>query len=289
MHYQGIIYRPPSEAASILLQVTVGCSHNKCTFCGMYKEKRFAIVSEETVFADIEYAARHFTQARRLFLCDGDGLILPQSRLRSILERIGSRLPQVTRVGIYANPKSLRSKSVEELQELRRLGLGIVYLGLESGDEHTLAAINKGATSEQVIEAGQKVKAADIALSVTVLLGVAGAERSLVHAEATGRTLSAMDPDYVGALSLMIEPGTVLHELVVAGRFNVPEPLTILQELGAMIEATDLSNGLFHANHASNYLPIRAKLPEEKQATLALIDRALAGGLTLKPEYLRAL
>ncbi len=289
MHYQGTIYRPPSEANSILLQVTTGCSHNKCHFCGMYKGQRFTITPEDIVFADIDYAACHFPHARRLFLCDGDALILPQPRLLAILERINSRLPQIDRIGIYANSKSLKLKTIEELQDLRRLGLGIVYMGLESGDDLTLAGINKGATSAQIIEMGKKVKSVGIRLSVTVLLGIAGAKRSEFHAIETGRVLSAMDPDYVGALSLMIEPGTILHAEYQAGRFAMPEPFAILRELRTIIAATELSNGLFHANHASNYLPIRAKLPEEKAATLSLIDQALAGDLVLKPEFLRAL
>lgn len=289
MHYQGTVYRPPSEADSILLQVTTGCSHNKCTFCGMYKGQRFTITSEEIVFADIDYAARHFPHARRLFLCDGDALILPQARLRAILERIQAILPRVSRVGIYANCKSLKTKTVADLEELRRLGLGIAYMGLESGDDQTLAAINKGATAADMIAMAGKARAAGIKLSVTVLLGIAGAEHSLIHAEATGRVLSAIDPEYVGALSLMIEPETRLHADVQAGRFVVPGPLAILRELRAMIAATHLKNGLFHANHASNYLPVRAKLPDDKEATLALIDRALAGNLSLRPEFLRAL
>lgn len=162
-------------------------------------------------------------------------------------------------------------------------------MGLESGDDLTLAGMNKGATSTEMIEMGRKAKAAGIRLSVTVLLGIAGAERSETHAVETGRALSAMDPDFVGALSLMIEPGTLLHAEYQAGRFAMPEPLAILQELRTIIATTELTGGLFHANHASNYLPIRAKLPEEKAATLALIDQALAGNLALKPEFLRAL
>ncbi len=289
MHYQGTLYRPPSEANSILLQVTTGCSHNKCTFCGMYKGLRFTIKPEELILADIDYAAAHFPSAQRLFLCDGDALILPQERLLTLLKRIQTRLPQITRVGIYANTKSLKSKSIEDLQALRYHGLGIVYMGLESGDDKTLAEMNKGATSSQMIEAGKKVKAAGIQLSVTVLLGIAGAERSAIHALETGRVLTALDPDYVGALSLMLEPGTILYADYQAGKFAMPEAFAILQELRAMIAATNLSRGLFHANHASNYLPIRAKLPDDKIKTLALLDQAIAGNLALKPEYLRAL
>ena len=289
MHYQGTVYRPPSEANSILLQVTTGCSHNKCSFCGMYKDQRFTIKPEDMVLADIDYAATHYPHARRLFLCDGDALILAPERLLTILQRVQAKLPNVSRVGIYANTKSLRSKSVEELQLLRRHGLGIVYIGLESGDDVTLTRINKGADSEQMIAAASKAKKAGIPVSVTVLLGVAGSERSGIHAAETGRVLSAIDPEFVGALSLMLEPGTILHDEYRAGRFAMPKPFEILHELRSMIAATDLSSGLFHANHASNYLPIRAKLPEEKNATLAVLDRALAGNLALKPEHLRAL
>ncbi|MGE4559869.1 MAG: radical SAM protein [Desulfobulbus sp.] len=289
MHYQGPIYRPPSEANSILLQVTTGCSHNKCTFCGMYKGQRFSIKPDAIVDEDIEYAAKHFAYAKRLFICDGDALIVPQPRLLSILKQIKHKLPQINRVGIYANTKGLGMKTEAELKELRDHGLGILYMGLESGDDVTLARMNKGADAEKMTAMGQKAKSAGIPLSITVLLGIAGPERSHIHAVETGRVLSAIDPEYVGALSLMLEPGTKLYQQYQAGTFALPEPMALLQELRTIIEHTDLSNGLFHANHASNYLPIRAKLPEEKAQTLALIDAALAGSLALKPEYLRAL
>jgi radical SAM superfamily enzyme YgiQ (UPF0313 family) len=202
MHYQGTIYRPPSEANSILLQVTTGCSHNKCTFCGMYKGQRFSIKPDAIVDADIEYAATHFPHARRLFICDGDALIVPQQRLLNILRQIEEKLPRISRVGIYANTKGLSMKTVEELQLLRSHGLGILYMGLESGDDQTLAAMNKGANAEKMITMARKAKEAGMALSLTVLLGIAGPERSPVHALETGRVLSAIDPDYVGALSL---------------------------------------------------------------------------------------
>jgi len=289
MHYEGTVYRPPSEANSILLQVTTGCSHNKCTFCGMYKGQRFSIKPDAIVDADIDYAAKHFPFARRLFLCDGDALIVPQQRLFTILTQIKEKLPQITRVGIYANTKGLRMKTEAELVELRQHGLGILYMGLESGDDLTLTQMNKGADAATMIAMGRKAKQAGIPLSLTVLLGIAGVERSAQHAMETGRVLSAIDPEYVGALSLMLESGTELYKRSQAGDFIMPDSMTILQELRTIIEHTTLSDGLFHANHASNYLPIRAKLPEEKAETLALIDAALAGSLALKPEYLRAL
>jgi len=289
MHYEGNIIRPPSEANSILLQVTVGCSRNKCTFCGTYLGERFKIKSEEIIIADIEFAAEHCRRQRRVFLCDCDALIIPQKRLVGILTAIRKKLPWVTRVGAYANAKSLGMKSPAELEVLRSHGLGILYMGLETGDDVTLKEINKGATAETMIRMGKKARAAGFKLSVTVLLGIAGRDRSLIHATETGRVLSAIDPEYVGALSLMLIPGTPLYQDNENGVFTLIDPDETLVELREMIAATHLSRGLFHANHASNYLPIQARLPRDKAATLALIDNALAGKVALKPEYLRAL
>ena len=238
---------------------------------------------------DIEFAAQHCQRQRRLFLCDGDALIVPQKRLSKILQTIKDRLPWVTRVGAYANAKSLNMKTLEELKTLKTHGLGILYMGLESGDEVTLKKINKGATSSHMIEMGKKAKEVGMKLSVTVLLGIAGRQRSQIHAAETGRVLSAIDPDYVGALSLMLIPGTPLFDDFQSAEFTLIEPDEMLAELRTMIAGTNLSRGLFHANHASNYLPIKARMPKDKTATLELIDRALAGNIALKPEHLRAL
>jgi radical SAM superfamily enzyme YgiQ (UPF0313 family) len=289
MHYEGMIIRPPSEADSILLQATVGCSHNKCTFCGTYKGERFKIKPDEQIMGDIAYAASNFTFAKRLFICDGDALIIPQKRLVRILEEIRRQLPWIERVSVYANAKGIKMKSPEELKELRGLGLKLAYMGLETGDDTTLKNIKKGASAEQMIAMGKKIRAAGIGLSITVLLGVAGRERSATHAEATGKVLSAIDPEYVGALSLMLIPGTTLHDEYEAGDFELLESTEMLKELRTMIAHTNLTNGLFHANHASNYLPVRAKLPEDKDKTLQRIDDALSGKVTLRPEFMRAL
>jgi len=289
MHYQGNIFRPPSEAYSILLQITTGCSHNKCTFCGMYKGTRFSIKDDAVIMADIDFAAQHCRRQERLFLCDGDALILPQARLLKILAAIRLKLPWVTRIGTYANTKSISMKSPEQLRELHENGLAIAYMGLESGDDVTLKNINKGADSERMIEMGRKLRAAGIKLSITVLLGIAGRERSLVHARETGRVLTAIDPEYVGALSLMLTPNTPLSAAADRGEFILPNSTEMLEELAVMIAETGLSNGYFHANHASNYLPIKARLPRDKEATLHLIAEALQGKVSLKPEYLRGL
>ena len=289
MHYEGNIIRPPSEANSILLQVTVGCSRNKCTFCGTYKGERFRIKSDSVIMEDIAFAASHCQRQRRVFLCDGDALIIPQKRLLKILKEIEKQLPWVTRVGLYANAKALNMKTVDELKELKAHGVGIVYMGLETGDDVTLKKINKGASAAYMIEMGRKAKQAGFKLSITVLLGIAGPKRSQIHAQETGRVLSAIDPNYVGALSLMLIPETPLFDEYESGAFQLIEPQEMLAELRTMIAATNMTGGLFHANHASNYLPIRARFPNDKDATLQLIDDALEGKVPLKPEYLRAL
>ncbi len=289
MHYEGNMIRPPSEANSILLQVTVGCSHNKCTFCGTYTNERFRIKSDDIISSDIDFAATYCKRQRRVFLCDGDALIIPQKRLLKILKEIKAKLPWVTRIGTYANVKSLKLKSFEELQTLKKNGLDILYMGLETGDDTLLAKIRKGFTAETAIRMGKIAKDAGFKLSITVLLGIAGRNASQRHAQKTGEVLSAIDPDYVGALSLMLLPGTPLYNDHVNGKFPILRPKEVLRELRTMIEHTHLNRGLFHANHASNYLPIRARFPKDREGVLALIDHALAGGIQLKPEYLRAL
>ena len=289
MHYEGNMIRPPSEANSILLQATVGCSHNKCTFCGAYKGERFKIKTDDIILEDIAFAAKYCRNQDRLFICDGDALIIPQKRLVMMLTEIKKQLPWVTRVGIYANAKSLQMKSAAELKELKANGIGIAYMGLESGDDVTLKKINKGASARTMIQMGQKARDAGFKLSVTVLLGIAGRTRSDIHARATGSVLSEINPEYVGALTLMLIPGTPLYEDHRSGTFPLLAPDEMLAELRTMIAHTHLTRGLFHANHASNYLPIKARLPKDKEATLRLIDQALAGQVSLKAEWLRAL
>jgi len=289
MHYEGDIIRPPSEADSILLQATVGCSHNKCTFCGAYKDKRFAVKNQDIVFQDIAFAAEHFKKQRRVFLCDGDALILPQKRLLALLTEIKDKLPQITRVGTYANVKSLETKSLEDLRELKSLGLGIIYMGLESGDDETLKKVRKEGDRAAMVAQAKKVPKAGIKLNVTVMLGLAGLSRSNIHAVRTGEALSEIDPDHAAALTFIPIPGTPLFKDWQAGEFMLPGPLQMLLELRTMLEHTRLSRGLFLANHASNYLPLRVRLPKGKEAAMKLLDKALAGDVPLTPERMRAL
>jgi radical SAM superfamily enzyme YgiQ (UPF0313 family) len=289
MHYEGNVIRPPSEADSILLQVTVACSHNSCAFCGAYLGERYRLKDLEVVYADIEFAARTMTRARRLFLLSGDAMVAPMSCLVAVLERVRMRLPRVARVSTYANVKSLRGKSLAELEQLKSLGLAMVYMGLESGDDALLRAMGKEADLAAMLEQAAKVKAAGMKLSVTVINGLAGVAGSTRHALATGRALSLMQPDQAAFLSLIPVPGTPLWSDIQAGRFTVPDARGLLAELRLMLEHTNVTRGLFLANHASNYLPLKLRLPKDKQAGLDLLASALAGQAKLKPERLRRL
>jgi radical SAM superfamily enzyme YgiQ (UPF0313 family) len=228
MDYDGLIIRPPSEAYSLLLQITVGCSHNKCTFCGTYRAKRFRIKPLEIIKKDL-LEARSYNHIEKVFLCDGDALIIPQARLEEILRLINQNIPSVKRIGTYANAKSLLRKSVDELKKLKELGLNIVYLGVETGNVELLKKIQKGASYEQMLEAARHVKEAGISLSVTVILGLGGAEKSVEHALDTAKILKDMDPDYVGALTLMLVPHTPLDDDYRAGRFVLPDKLGFIR------------------------------------------------------------
>jgi radical SAM superfamily enzyme YgiQ (UPF0313 family) len=289
MHLTGAVIRPPSEADSILIQATLGCSHNKCAFCGAYKDKPFRVVPEAEADAALDFAAAYCRRQRRVFLCDGDAMVLSMGRLTRLLARIRGKLPFVNRVSAYANAKSLRTKSVDELAALRALGLHTLYMGLESGDQDTLSAMNKADAAADIVAAGQKVRQAGLRLSVTVLLGLAGVKGSLTHAERTGAALTEMDPDQAAALTLMLVPGTPLFADWKAGRFVLPDAPGMLAELAVLLERTTLSRGLFLANHASNFLPLKLRLPRDKDTALALIRRALDGDVPLRPDHVRAL
>jgi radical SAM superfamily enzyme YgiQ (UPF0313 family) len=291
MKYEGTIYRPPSEADSLILQVTIGCSHNKCTFCGSFKEKKFRVRTFEEIKEDVEEAKAYARHIRKVFLADGDALVIPQARLIPIVELVKTSFPRLERIGVYGNTKSILKKSVEELKKLKELGIGIIYLGVESGDQVTLDRVCKGTTLDKTAEAAARVKEAGIILSVTVLLGLGGTERSEIHATETGRFLSRIDPDYAGALSVIVVPGTKLAEEMEAGAYQVPDPYMLLRELATMIRNTNCTHCFFASNHASNYLPVKAWLPEEKEKTLKAIERVLSlkDPSMLRPEYMRAL
>ena len=290
MKYEGGIIRPPSEADSLLLQVTVGCSHNRCTFCAAYKTKRFRIKTFAEIEEDILEAAR-YRHFNRVFLCDGDALIIPQPRLVEILQSIRKHLSWVERVGTYANAKSILKKTVEDLKELKALGLGIIYLGVETGNEALLQEVCKGVGYDKMVVAGKRVKESGIELSVTVLLGIGGKEKSAAHALDTARLLTEINPDYVGALTVMVVPGTPLYERLRTGQFSLPDTFGFIEELGTMIGQSSFTDCFFTSNHASNYLPIRARMPEEKEKTLEKIRSVVESGdhRKLRPEFMRGL
>jgi radical SAM superfamily enzyme YgiQ (UPF0313 family) len=289
LDYVGQIIRPPSEADSIILQVTLGCSNNKCTFCPTYLGKPFAIKDRAIVEADLEKAARLYPNARRLFVADGDAVIMPMKHWEWLLPAIKEKLPNVDRVGAYSTGKAIRKKTDEELKWLFDNGLGIIYLGVESGDDETLTYIKKDSNAAQLIEAGQRARAAGFKLSVTVLLGIAPDGKSLQHARATGKLLTAMNPNYVGALTIILVEGTEMAAAYDRGEHTLPDQMGMLAELREMLTNTTLTRGLFMANHASNYLPIRVRMPSQKENTLKQIDEALKGNVALKDEMFRGL
>ena len=288
--YDGLIIRPPSEADSLILQYTVGCSHNRCIFCPAYKRKQFRVRSIAEMERDVLGCLPAFNGTRRVFLADGDALAAPQQELLALFALLRPHFPRLQRIGMYANAGSILGKSADELKQLSEQGLGILYLGVESGDDELLGWMQKGATSAQMAEAGRRVKEAGIKLSVTVLLGIGGSGRRGAHARATGRLLSEMNPDYVGALTTMVAPGTALHELEQAGAFSLPAPFAILTELAEMLEHTEM-RGLFFANHASNYLPVRVRMPSERDKAVETIRQFVRKGdeSFLRPERMRRL
>jgi len=290
MKYEGVIIRPPSEAGSLLLQVTTGCSHNRCTFCGSFMGKRFRIKGFEEIEEDILEAAL-YGLIERVFLCDGDALIIPQKRLAPILESVNKHIKGLKRIGIYANAKSALRKTPAELKELCNLGLKIAYLGVETGNEDLLKKIRKGVNSLQLVEACHKIKNAGITLSVTVILGIGGKEKSIAHALDTAKILTEIDPDYVGALTIMLVPETPLYDEYLSGEFVLPDRFRFLEELGTIVTNSDFTDCFFTSNHASNYLPIRAKLPQDKDRTVRLIYDIIQSKnrSVLKPEYMRGL
>ncbi|MBM9602835.1 radical SAM protein [Desulfopila inferna] len=288
MQYEGNIIRPPSEANSIILQVTAGCSYNKCTFCGAYKDKPFRI-RHESIDADIEFAAQYCRRQKRVFLADGDALILPFAQLLHIFIKIRHELPWVNRISLYANARAIRSKTKEELLHLKSLGLDRVYLGLESGDDRILSSIRKGETSRSMIAAADRITECALFLSVTLLLGIAGRELSAVHAENTGKVLTRMAPGQIAALTVMPIPGTKLFIDIQEERFFLPDSHSLLRELQKVIQFISLDRVQFYANHASNYLQLSGRLQKDKERMLSLIDAALSGSIQLIAEEHRAL
>lgn len=289
VRYEGVVVRPPSEAKSLILQATLGCSHNKCIFCGTYLDKRFRARPLEELFQDIDSVGDYAFSVRRVFLADGNALVLSTARLLEILDKLSDSFPRLERVGIYGNAGDILRKSPEDLAELRKRKLGIIYLGLESGSDEILQFIQKGATSQEMIEAVKKGQAADIDLSVIAILGMGGRGLSEHHARETARVLNEMNPRYASFLTLMVIPGTPLDDIVRAGEFELLDPLEMLEELRIIVESLDLEGTIFRTNHASNYLALEGTFPQDKDRILREIERGLSGEVPLRPEFFRAL
>lgn len=289
MRYDPPVFRPPSEASSLILQVSLGCSHNACTFCGMYKGKKFRIRSWPEIEADIISSKEVFPNTRRVFLADGNALALDSGLLLEIIRRLYSEFPNLERVGIYAGPKDILAKKTGDLKQLREAGLGILYFGLESGSDRVLSMVRKGVTAKQMLEAGRRVLDSGLALSVTVIIGLGGHGLSEEHAVETASAVSAINPTYLGALTLMVTENTPLYEKVRRKEFKLLTPEQVLIELRLMLENVSLTDCVFRSNHASNYLPLKGTLNRDKAALISILERSLSEPSLLRPEFVRGL
>ena len=282
--YVGDVYRPPSEADSILIQATVGCSYGKCSFCSGHGGRPFFLKEQQTLERDFLFAERYCARQDRVFFMDGNALTMPMPRWQWLLQNVQKRLPWVKGAGAFGTGLDIAAKSDEELLLLRELGLDRLYVGIESGHRQVLEQVNKGISPERLREQCCRVKQVGMTLYVTVLLGIADSKITLEHARKTGELLSAVNPDVVTVMTLIPYVGTPVRTAIDKGELITPAPEAILQELRELLAATSLAGGLFDCSHSSGYLSFQARLPNEKEPGLALIDRALAGNVQVKPD-----
>ena len=289
MRYEGRLYRPPSEAHSYILQATIGCSHNLCTYCDMYRDKNFRERDLDAVLADVAEAGRVYAGAEKIFVADGDALVMGMGRWRAVLDAVRAAFPRLKQVSCYATAQNVLEKTDVELAELAEGGLTLLYIGPESGDPETLKRIVKGASFEDHTEAARRAHAAGMKLSTIMLLGAGGVERSEEHARETARLVTEMDPAYLAALTLTIIPGTPLQRMVDKQRFTLPDEAGLLRELRTIVAESAPTDAVFRTNHASNYLPVAGRLPADRERIVTAIDAALKGAIPLRPEHLRGL
>ena len=289
MRYYGSVYRPPSEARSLIVQVTYGCSHNTCAFCSMYKEKRFSLRPLDEVLEDFHMARQVYPYVDKIFLADGDALVRRAAELYTILDTIRELFPECQRVTSYASPASIRIRTDEELRTLREKGLTMVYMGLESGCDQVLELMNKGHKAAEIVEMGQKVRKNGMALSVTAITGLGGPELLESHAVETAKAFNAMNPEYIGMLTLMVEPETPLYDWVHIGKFQLLTQPQVLEETRLLVENLDSPGSVFRMNHASNYLVLKGTLNQDQEAMLRTIDAAEHDLSRLRPEAWRGL
>jgi len=290
MRYEGSIYRPPSEAYSLIIQATIGCTHNKCSFCEAYKAKKFRVRPFEEVYADLQDARSHYRHVERIFFADGDALCLSTERLLQLLGAVRELFPECSRVGVYGRATQILSKSEDELICLQKAGLGIVYIGAESGSDEVLRRIDKGETAEQIIKAVKKAETAGIMTSVTLILGLGSKELMKEHAIKTGEMISAMGASYVGLLTLLLNPDAPLYYDVQAGCFELLSPLETIDELEMILENSNCkTDTVLRSNHASNWLALKGTLPKDKSRLLNEIRSAKADTSVLRPGMMRRL
>jgi len=290
MRYEGTVYRPPSEANSFLLQATIGCSWNHCTYCAMYRDKRFRVRPIADTLEDIAAAGRAYGDGvRKVFVMDGDALAMDIDHWEEILTALSETFPNLRRVSCYATAWDILAKSQDELERLQTLGLKLLYIGPESGDDVTLKRIAKGASFSDHVEVAAKTRRAGMKQSVIFLLGAGGADRSLEHATASARLATAMNPDFLSVLTLTIIESTPIHKLAEGNRFEMPSVESLMRELRIIVAEANPSDAIFRSNHASNYLPIGGRLPRDRDAILEVIDSALSGDVPLRAESHRGL
>lgn len=287
MRYEGMIYRLPGERHSYLLQATVGCSHNACSFCSMYKDKRYHVRPMEDILEDIRMAKDYFGDVNRVFLCDGDVIGMPTEDLLRILHTLYQTFPTLQKVGTFAGPRPTLRKTPEELRALREAGLTRAYLGVETGSDALLRAVAKGVNTEEMLRAGTMLREAGLDLWAMVLLGLGGSGSGLDHARETVEIINRMQPRHLSLLSLVLEPGTRLYRQWQSGDFVPCTPEEILQEVRCLVAGITVDPLHFTCDHASNYLPLKGTLGEERERFLTAIDRALAGELRIRPEASR--
>ena len=290
MRYEGQIYRPPSEARSLIVQATIGCSWNHCTYCDMYRAKTFRVRDLDEVLEDVATARRLYgSEVDKVFIADGDGLIMDLDHWKAILEACNEAFPRLRRISAYATAMNLLEKTPEELQRLRELGLSLLYIGPESGDDVTLKRIAKGASFDEHVRAAERAHAAGMKLSAIFLLGAGGVERSLEHAQGSAKLAGAMDPRFVSLLTLTVIPGTPMGKQQERGKFTLPEQRELLAELRTFVAEATPTDAIFRTNHASNYLPLAGRLPRDRERIVGIVDEALQGGIPLRPEWSRGL
>ena len=291
LNYEGTVIRPPSEAESLILQVTLGCTDNGCIFCPAYKDKKYKIKDIETIKKEIENASRYYPETRKIFLADGDAVSIEQPKLIEILEHAVKHFPKLTRIAVYGSIKSLKNKSISELKELKNRKLSLVYLGFETGDAEVYKLINKFGSPQGNIDTCLKLKEAGIKVNTTIILGLGGKKFSEQHAVNTAKILNSAQPDQIAALTLMIAKNTAIYNMMKNGSFTQLSDFEFLQELYTIIKNMQDFRCLFFSNHASNYFPIQARFPHDKPGILNSLEEALRNKdkNTLKPEWQRGL